>query len=309
MKTTLTVVIPSYNKEKYIERCIQSILHEKAYIDKIILVDNCSTDKTFEIAKTFEPEIKCYKNEMNLGMAGNWNKCIDLCETEWLMIFHADDELVPGAMRHYKDIIQKYPTAGLIYANAYSIIEEDESTKSMSDRNQKEFCLAGLEAMSCRGSVCSAILVKKEAYKKLGYFINNSLSADVEMWHRIASKYDVVFLNVPTVIYRVNTSSTGFDSLVNREIGEIKADWDLLNEKMAEHYPTKESRDAFLKQCLKDAPGAYFNVVKANIRAQNYFKVLGALILIIFTYRGFVPLVSITSAIIKKRILALLKQA
>lgn len=303
MKTTITVAIPSYNKEKYIRQCIKSIIHEKEHIDKIILVDNCSTDRTFEIAKGFEPEIKSYQNVKNLGMSGNWNKCIDLCDTEWLIIFHADDEMVPGAITHYRKIIEKYPTAGLIYANAYSIVEEDESTKSINKSSQKEFHHAGLEAMNCHGSVCSTVMVKKEAYTNLGYFINKSLSSDVEMWHRISSKYDVVFLNKPTAIYRNNASSTGPASLVNREIEEIKADWDLLNEKMADHYPTKESRDDFVKQCLKGAPHAYFNVVKANIRARNYRKVLAALFLIIFTYHGFFPLLLIIFTIIKKRIL------
>ncbi|MFA5997325.1 MAG: glycosyltransferase family 2 protein [Candidatus Paceibacterota bacterium] len=308
MKTTITIAIPSYNKEKYIKKCLSSILNEKHYIDKIILLDNCSTDKTFEIAKTFEPEIKCIQNDTNLGMVGNWNKCIELCETDWLMIFHADDEMVPDVVSHYRETIQKYPTANLVCANAYSIIEEDESTKSLGKSDPKEFYRAGLEAMGCRGSVCSAVMVKKEAYNKLGYFID-SLSSDVEMWHRISSKYDVAFLNMPTVIYRINASSTGPASLINRDVREIKADWDLLTEKMAGNYPSKESRDAFIKKCIKDAPEAYLTVIKANIRARNYRKVLDALFLIIFTYRGFVPLVSLSSTIIKKQISKLFKQS
>jgi hypothetical protein len=216
------------------------------------------------------------------------------------MIFHADDEMVPGAMKYYKEIIEKYPTAGLIYANSYSMTEDDESTKVKHSIVQKEFWVAGLDAMACKSGACSAVMVKKDAYKKLGYFIDKSLSSDVEMWHRIASKYDVIFLSEATVIYRVNASSTGIDSLTRRSVKDIKADWDKLENHMASHYPTKESRDAFLKDCYTRAPGSYFAVAKANIRAGNYFKVFQAVWLIIFTYNGFFPLLSMIFAIIKK---------
>lgn len=298
----ITVALPSYNKEKYIERALESILHEKDYVDTILLVDNQSTDKTFELAKKFEPSVHCVQNETNLGMSGNWNRCIDLCETEWLMIFHADDEMVPGAMRHYRKLIEKYPTLGLIYANSYSMTETDESTKVRHSIVQKEFWKAGVEAMSCKSGACSAIMVRKDAYKELGYFIDKSLSSDVEMWHRIASKYDVGFVDEATVIFRVNASSTGVDSLTHREIKDIKADWDLLDSQMASHYPTKQLRDAFLLDCFKRAPGSYFAITKANIRAHNYKKVLQTIWLIIFTYNGLIPLMKMIFAIIKKKI-------
>lgn len=308
MSMKITVAVPSYNKEKYIERCLGSIVHEKEYIDTILLVDNNSTDKTFEISRRFEPTVTCIKNDTNLGMSGNWNKCIDLCTTEWLMIVHADDEIVPGAMVHYKKIIEKYPTAGIIYGNAYSMVEDDESTKTMSPSSQKEFWKAGKEAMTCKPSVCSAVMVRKDAYMQLGYFIDKSLSSDVEMWHRIASKYDTVFLNVPTVIYRVSASSTGYDSLINRTIKDIKKDWDILDAQMASHYETEEERKNFLADCFRRAPGSYFAVAKANIRARNYMKVLETIWLIIFTYNGFFPLISMIAAIIKKRLVLIFKQ-
>ena len=77
-KPTLTIAIPSYNKEKYIDRCLKSILHEKEHVTEIFVVDNCSSDDTYELAKKYKPDITCYQNEENIGMSGNWNRCIDL---------------------------------------------------------------------------------------------------------------------------------------------------------------------------------------------------------------------------------------
>lgn len=295
----ITVAIPSYNKEKYIKRCIESALLNKEHIAKIILVDNNSTDRTLEIAKQYEPAITCYKNESNLGMAKNWNRCIDLCDTEWLLILHADDELLPDGIQKYKALVAKHPTLGLIHANSCSIIEGDSATKSFTTSTQKEFWHKGLEAMSCNYGVCSAVMVRKKVYDTLGYFIE-SLSSDAEMWSRIASKYDVGFITEPTVIYHVSKSSTGYESLIKRNVKDIKKDWDFLNERITHNYPTEESRNAFITKSKKDAVGGYFVVVKANLREGNFIKAFQAVLVIIFVYKGLFELLKIVLTILKK---------
>lgn len=297
---SLTIAIPSYNKEKYIERCINSVLAEKANIDRIIVVDNCSSDNTFQIAQTYSPRIECFRNETNLGMSGNFNRCIELCNTDWLMIVHADDEILPGSIEKYSRMIEKYPDIGLIHADSYSILNGDPSTKNLSQQPKKEIWKAGLDAISCPYGVCSAVMVKKDAYNTLGGFIVSSLSSDVEMWARIAGSYDIGYINEPTVIYHVNSASTGPQSLVNRSVKEIKKDWDNLNEKIAASYPTPESRTAFLNKVRQLAPSSYWSVLTANIRARNIKNVIQSLYLIVFTYNGIIPLTKLSFAAAKK---------
>lgn len=295
----ITVAIPSYNKEKYIARCIESALVEKEHLEKIILVDNHSIDTTLEISKKYEPAITCYQNERNLGMAKNWDRCIDLCDTEWLMILHADDELLPGAIQHYIDFIKKYPSVGIIHANSYSINEGDVSTKSFTEKNQKPFWEAGDEAMKCHYGVCSAVMVRKDVYDTLGYYIE-SLASDAEMWSRIASRYDVGFIAEPTVIYHVSKSSTGFEGQVKRSVFEIKKDIDFLYNTIASHYSTKQAKDAYLKKFFNDCPGSYYAIAKANIKVGNYYKAFQIALLIIFYYRGLFPLLKMVRVDIKK---------
>ncbi len=300
----ITVAIPSYNKEKYISRCIESALIEKDYIEKIILVDNHSTDTTLDISKKYEPEITCYQNKSNLGMAKNWDRCIDLCDTEWLMILHADDELLPGAIQHYVNFIKKYPSVGIIHANSYSITEGDLSTKSFTKKRQKPFWEAGLEAMECHYGVCSAVMVRKDVYDTLGYFIE-SLSSDAEMWSRISSKYDVGFIEEPTVIYHVSKSSTGYESLTKRKIKDIKKDLDFLNESIASNYPTINSRNIYLKKYCENAPGRFYALTKANIKAHNYRNALEAIIFSVCSNTNPTPLLRLIYTDLKRLTLRL----
>lgn len=307
MRTTITVAIPSYNKEAQIKRCLESVLKNAADIDRIVLIDNCSTDKTLEIAQSFAPKIECIKNESNLGMSGNFNRCIGLCATDWLMILHADDEMLPGAIARYRELIEKHPRVGLIHADSYTVTENDEASRSYHPRRTRELYEAGTEALSCPYGVCSAVIVKQAAYDQLGGFVVDSLSSDVEMWARVASHYPVGSINEPTVIYHSSVKSTGPQSLVNRSVHEIKADWDDLNRRISLVYPEGPARDSYLDEVRRSAPGNFFAVVKANIRARNWRNVWAGIKLIVIDYRGAWPLLLMIWAICLKRVRTTLK--
>ncbi|MBF05474.1 hypothetical protein CL644_02090 [bacterium] len=288
-KPTITVAIPTYNKEKDIRRCIESVLKNADEVDKIIVIDNLSSDKTFAIAKEYEPKVICHQNDTNIGMSGNFNKCIELCTTDWLMILHADDELLENAIAQYRKVILQNPSIGLIHANCYFVQDDKIETKKYVPRNIYGFLLAGKEAMSCHYGACSSIMVKKTVYDALGNFID-SMSTDVEMWARIASKKDIYSLDEATVIYHVSESSTGQQSLINRSVAEIKADWDNLNSHIMTTFEDEEDRSSFEKRIFEEGPNSYWPVLTANIRARNLYNVFGALKVIIIDYRGLLPL-------------------
>ena len=67
----ISVIIPMYNAEKYLRTCIESVLNQTFTDFELILIDDCSTDKTLEIAKSFDdPRIRLIFNEKNLGSPG-----------------------------------------------------------------------------------------------------------------------------------------------------------------------------------------------------------------------------------------------
>ncbi|MFH1292390.1 MAG: sugar nucleotide-binding protein [bacterium] len=287
---SLTVAIPSYNKEKYIERCIKSVLLEKGYIDKILVVDNNSTDRTWELAKKFEPEVECVQNGTNLGMSGNWNRCIDLCKTDLLMIFHADDELLPDTIKKYLDFFKNHPSVGLVHADIYNLNEGPGEVKLLAKTDHKQIRKAGLEALEVPGCVCSSVMVRKSVYDDLGYFLEESMASDVDMWKRIASKYDIGHLDAPTVVYYIIRDSTGFDSLKNRSIKEIEADWELLGKHIRSYYP-EELRKELKRKDKKGFVDGFVKVAVVNFRNKQYKKTFQALYMVFFKYRGFLQVI------------------
>jgi glycosyltransferase involved in cell wall biosynthesis len=93
----LITVIPVYNGERYLAETLQSVARQTRRPDRLIVIDNCSTDGTQKIVEEFK-EIPCEwrQNERNLGLFGNCNRALEFAvETEYLHILHADDLLKP----------------------------------------------------------------------------------------------------------------------------------------------------------------------------------------------------------------------
>lgn len=93
MKEKVSIIVPVYNAEKYIERCLKSILNQTYKNLEIILINDGSTDNSLEILKEYENKydsIKVY-NQKNMGPAVTRNKGIQYVKTKYFMFIDSDD--------------------------------------------------------------------------------------------------------------------------------------------------------------------------------------------------------------------------
>src|SRR6266700_4325541 len=93
MKSNLITVVPVYNGEKFIGQTLQSVANQAVRPDRLIVIDNCSTDDTERIVREFQP-VKCewIRNPKNLGLFGNCNRALAFAtETKYLHLLCADD--------------------------------------------------------------------------------------------------------------------------------------------------------------------------------------------------------------------------
>lgn len=92
----VSIVMPSYNSEKYIKDSIQSVL-DQTYINwELLIVDDCSSDKTVDIIKSFKDErIKFFQNDKNSGAAVSRNKALREAKGKWIAFLDSDDMWLP----------------------------------------------------------------------------------------------------------------------------------------------------------------------------------------------------------------------
>ena len=111
----LTVIVPTYNHEKYIEQCIDSLLMQKTNQEfNIIISDDCSTDRTFEIIQKYKniKNISFHKTEKNMGSC-NQKRFIDmvaLCNTKYFCFLDGDDYYISeNKFQKQLDFLEKNP--------------------------------------------------------------------------------------------------------------------------------------------------------------------------------------------------------
>jgi len=90
----VSILIPVYNRSEIIMESLNSAVNQTYKNIEVIVVDNKSTDNTFEILKKFgKPysNVRVYQNEENIGPVRNWKKCLDYATSEYIKILYSDD--------------------------------------------------------------------------------------------------------------------------------------------------------------------------------------------------------------------------
>src|SRR5262252_5126206 len=94
MSPSVSVCIPTYNGARYIHECIESVRIQTYKNMEIIVVDDQSEDETPLIVEEYarrDSRIRLFVNEVNLGLAPNWNRCVELSTGEWIKFVLQDD--------------------------------------------------------------------------------------------------------------------------------------------------------------------------------------------------------------------------
>lgn len=288
MKPIITIVIPSYNKEHYIKRCIDSALSQNIP-KKVMVIDNKSSDRTRDIVNAYWDELIKIQNSTNLWMAWNWNMCIQHCDTELLLILHADDELLPNILSYYVDFYANHKNIGMIHAGSFTIFESS-GKKIQLESDFQEIRKAWKDALNKAiwepNIRCSTVVVPKKVYEDVWVYLTDSLSSDVEMWARIAKNYDIWYISHPTANIHVNDASTGKNSLLDRSVKDVLADRDNLNNVMLSYYLPKDKKQA-IKYANKSIIVWLIIIIYTVLDVKKqYWKIFTALYYIVFKYHA-----------------------
>ena len=126
----VSVIIPMYNVEKYIGDCLTSVLEQTFQDFEVILVDDCSTDNSRQIAESFLEKfggrLKIFGMEKNSGVALSRNKGSILSRGEYVFFVDSDDMVTKTGLEEMYSYAQKFD-ADVVHATKNYVIEEDGS--------------------------------------------------------------------------------------------------------------------------------------------------------------------------------------
>ena len=202
METFVTIIIPSYNGEHYINRAIDSIIKQSFTNWHLIVIDDCSTDLTYEIAmgyQSMESRITVYQNEKNHGSARqSILKGVSKAYTDWLVVMGQDDFI---ENKYFEKMLKRSREikADIILSRTVSTLDgiTEKGFLPCKDFNMNQI-ISGKEA--CRMTIGSWKIGMNGAFIRKGLYENIIVDDKVEMnMDEVDSR--VLLANSPNVAF------------------------------------------------------------------------------------------------------------
>ena len=200
-KPLVSVVMPAYNAEKYISEAIESILGQTFENFELIILDDASTDSTWEIIKKYSEKdgrITPVRNRQNLYIAGNRNKGISLARGKYVVWQDADDISLPKRIEKLAELMEKNPEVGLCgsYLQSFSDGKDLDVRKYATDDKTLRKNIFKYSPVAQ-----PAAIVRKSCFDELGSFnLEYPPAEDLDFSFRVGAKHK--FANIPEVLLR-----------------------------------------------------------------------------------------------------------
>ncbi|WP_396160643.1 glycosyltransferase family 2 protein [Flavobacterium sp.] len=233
-----TVIIPLYNKEKYIKNAIESVLDQTFTDFEILVIDDFSSDKSAVIASKFESEkVQLIYHEKNCGLSTTRNSGIKKANSNYITFLDADDLWKPTFLESIFQLIQNFPEARIFGTN----YEEIWDTVIKNPRNGSEilpinftgyinfFKINVKQGIYNHGSIC----FHKEVYEKVGFYNEKiNFSEDLDFNIRANYNFKLAYTNSIQMRYFMQTENQlTQSSLLNKTIPDFDTyeNWEKTN--------------------------------------------------------------------------------
>ncbi|WP_082116155.1 glycosyltransferase family 2 protein [Hymenobacter terrenus] len=289
----LSVVMPVYNAERFLSEAIDSILAQSFTDFEFIILDDCSTDASVSIIKSYnDPRIRFYQNENNLGISETLNKGILLADSNLIARMDADDISHPQRLQRQYDYLTSHPECAMV-SSLVRVVAEDGSV-IREDRFDSRFYYYNLVF------ICwiyhPTVMYRKQAVLEVGLY-TVPYSEDFELFWQLSRQF--VISNIPAVLLDYRTTSQSLHQVTKKEeYSQAQLNQVLRNIRYytgtdflisANHlqclqhdfYPllAEQSTDSivsciekldFISKCILDKPNANCN--KKDVREAYYYK-------------------------------------
>lgn len=211
----VSVITPVYNGEKYLVECIESVLAQTYHNWEYCIVNNCSTDRTLEIAETYankDKRIRIHNNSQFVGSLQNGNiafRQISLA-SKYCKVVHADDWLFPECIMRMVELAEAHPAVGIV--SAYRLTNTRVMVQALPYARTvipgHEICRMTLLGLpSVFGSPSSMLIHADEVRKRPEFFNEANPHCDMEACLDILRSRDFGFVHQMLTFSRSHSES------------------------------------------------------------------------------------------------------
>ena len=212
MSQSVSVVLPTFNGERYIAEAINSALAQTVPPHEIIAIDDGSTDRTEAIVRSFGAKVR-YIRQTNKGVAGAYNTGIAAATGTHIAFLEHDDVWLPEKNALQLAAFAESDSIGMIFSPVVLVEDGISSKRNHIDPQFEggEYSFADFFARN-RVLNCSSVMLKRAVLEEVGGFREDlQLAFDYDLWLRIAAESRVVSLDAPLAKYRLHSGNLSRD--------------------------------------------------------------------------------------------------
>jgi glycosyltransferase involved in cell wall biosynthesis len=210
----VSVCMPAYNVEKCLRDALISVLSQTHHDIEVILVDDGSTDRTPDVARSAVDErLRYVRNPTNLGGFQTMNKAVSLAKGDLVAIYHSDDVYEPMIIECQVDYLNTHPEAGAVFCldhfmdesgtifGGMTLPDEFVEREWLTYDDVFPFIMRHKNVLFC----CPTFMVRREVLDEVGLFDPEKydIAADLDLWIRIVRRFPIGILNKRLMRYRV----------------------------------------------------------------------------------------------------------
>lgn len=202
----VSIVMPVYNSEKYIEEAMNSVIDQTYENWELIIIDDGSNDNTIRKIERIlikDNRIRFYKNDKNMGVSATRNRGISLSRGDWIAFLDSDDIWDKTKLEKQINYAERI-SAEFIFTGSSFINEDGEHYKGLF----KVPSTVTYEKLRMQNVIpCSSVLIKKKYFNKIK-MENDDMHEDYATWLRILRMgINAYGINEPLLIYRISKNS------------------------------------------------------------------------------------------------------
>lgn len=200
MSELISVILPVYNGERYLKESIESVLNQSYGNWELLILDDCSSDQTSEIAQEYEKHdhrIHYYRNERNLRLPQNLNKGFSLAQGNFLTWTSDDNRYRPTALEKMYTVLCENRQVQFVYASCRIIDGNGKEIEYIMVDNGGPQRIVGEDAVG------ACFMYTRQVYEQIGeYDPGFTLVEDFDYWQRVFAKFQTIGIREILYDYR-----------------------------------------------------------------------------------------------------------
>ena len=200
----VSVIIPVYNYDRYLGEAIESVIAQTYQQLEVIVVDDGSTDRSEEVARSYAKRGVRYCRQSHAGIGPARNKGVELAQGEFIAFLDADDRWPVGKIERQLNAFESDPALEMIFGQALQLQNGPEWEAAVKDYRP---AVAGMVP----GMVPGTMLIKRDAFFRVGLFKGELKVGEFIDWYARAVELNVRSLVLPELFLwrRIHDSNQG----------------------------------------------------------------------------------------------------